>query len=234
MTNKSKSNWITTIGAIVAVLCFFLCIFLFGENMIGVIVGLIISLPISIFTIIISSKIAMADNPNLKWGWTSQTIIRTVTTYNDPPKECIPYDKLNLPPITLSPSANYIYAGMKETVSSYLPQRLDALITVGFDKLGGDRIGARAIMQFLNYANFSGSNETSVALYFYPACFSNDVYDRFKRNPFLADFLEDNDQSFIAEYGKDFDKAVKVASYILATVYYIPIDTQLEYSCDAC
>lgn len=47
-------------------------------------------------------------------------------------------------------------------------------------------------------------------------------------NYYRKDFNMDIDRSFTAYYGNDVEQVVKVASYILATVYCIPTDAMLD------
>ena len=186
------------------------------------IVGLILGLS---FFVYMTIKINKNNSKEIK-VIRQEIIERNIVSYAYAKRTSL--ESLELTPITLSPDSRFIYKGMKETVSRYIPKDPNTLITVGYDKLGGNSVTDRAVMQF--YRD-SDSAELDIAIYFWPP--SHAMLERFERNPFFSDFKEvANDKTYNAYYGRDIDKAVKVASYILATVYYIPMDTQLEFDCD--
>lgn len=186
------------------------------------IVGLIIGLS---FFIYMTIKISKNNSTEIKIIQQS-AVENTIISYAYAKQTSL--ESLNLAPITLSPDSGFIYKGMKETVSRHIPKDPNTLITVGYDKIGGSNVTDRAVMQFYRDCD---SKDIDIAIYFWPP--SHAMLERFERSPFFRDFKEvANDKTYNAYYGRDIDKAVKVASYILATVYYIPMDTQLEYDCD--
>ena len=216
-TNKFLMIIITTFGS--TFLLLFPIIVFGGEYYI---VGLILGLS---FFVYMTIKINKNNSKEIK-VIRQEIIERNIVSYAYAKRTSL--ESLELTPITLSPDSRFIYKGMKETVSRYIPKDPNTLITVGYDKLGGNSVTDRAVMQF--YRD-SDSAELDIAIYFWPP--SHAMLERFERNPFFSDFKEvANDKTYNAYYGRDIDKAVKVASYILATVYYIPMDTQLEFDCD--
>lgn len=133
---------------------------------------------------------------------------------------------LNYQPISLPVDAIFEYPGMRNSISAYIQNQPNALVSVFVDGV--------VVMQFLNLAQSSTDGQTNITLYFFPKAFSNAHYQRFRANPYIADFNEASDNTFMASYGTDINKAVKVASYILASVYYVPLHATLEYSYETC
>lgn len=153
-------------------------------------------------------------------------------------------DRIVLPtkPVSLAPESGFVYSGLKEELESCVEQVFSVYdIKASFDvKYRGD-----VVMEFW-LANPLNEVENTVihtiAIQFYPTRFSNSdqVMERFMKCGFYDDFEVSNNfadveygiqqgMSASASYGMDVEKAMRVASYILSNVCYIPIDTKFTY-----
>ena len=144
-------------------------------------------------------------------------------------------------PISIDPDSSFIYPGMAEELRSDIANALlndtcDAYLSV---KFRGNAILSFHLGCCLNAEQTAVEHYISVT--FCPSIFeSRLVADRFMGCAFVNDFKIDNNfddadlgiKSGIyaeASYGMGVDKAMKVASCILANVCYIPLDTMLKY-----
>lgn len=213
MTENSNKIVLTFLSMIVPIgTCLGICA-ITGFSKTGIIIGGVIG---GLFLIYFLTKLIKMDIKRAKEQMKTQPD-RLVNTQ--------PHS-LHYQPISLSEDAVFEYPDMWDSISTYIQNEPEALVTVFVD--GVD------VMQFVNVAYSSTDGQTNIAIYFYPKAFSNAHYKRFLANPYIADFEESEDKTFMASYGTDIDKAVKVASYLLASVYYIPLKTELEYSYATC
>lgn len=129
--------------------------------------------------------------------------------------------------VFVDPYKGFIFDGMLETVSSYFNE-------VGEGAMINVKNNDMTVMQIMDWPDLSSGAKHGVMLYFYPS-FNENVVERFKGCFYKDDFVMDKEANdFTANYGEDFERASKVASYILATVYYIPTNTKLEYDFGMC
>ena len=151
--------------------------------------------------------------------------------------------KVPLPrnPMSIDPNSGFVYPGMAEELRSdaanaFLDDTCDAFLVV---KFRGNAILGYHLGCCLNAEQTAVEHYISVT--FCPSIFeSKMVAERFMGCAFINDFKIDNnydDQDLgikggiyaEAFYGMDVDKAMKVASCILANVCYIPLDAPLMY-----
>lgn len=78
-----------------------------------------------------------------------------------------------------------------------------------------------------------GDLKQNVVLSFYPYSYNYSLVQRFKTCCYYKDFAafdSEEDNFMQASYGKNIDKAIEVASYILQYVYQIPLSDPLVIS----
>jgi hypothetical protein len=154
-------------------------------------------------------------------------------------------DKIVLPTktVSLAPEFGFVYSGLKEELESCVEQVFSV-----YDLRAKFEVNYKGctIMQFWMPNLLNEENKEvmhSIAIWFIPTRFKNadQVMERFKKCGFYDDFQINNNyfdneydvqQGTIASasYGMDIEKAMKVASYIISNVCYIPVDTQLDYT----
>lgn len=213
MSENTNKIFLTFLSMIVPVgTCLGICA-ITGFSHTGMILGVIIG---GLFLIYFLTKLIKMDIKRAKEQTKTQPDQLVVNQNHS-----LPYQ-----PISLSEDAVFEYPNMWDSISLYIQNEPEALVTVIVD--GVD------VMQFLNFAHSSADRQTDIAIYFYPKAFSNAHYKRFLANHYIADFEEAADNTFMASYGTDIDKAVKIASYILASVYYVPFQATLEYTYATC
>ena len=114
MKNESKSNLIAIFGSLGATGIFFAIVLIMGENSVAITIGLVIALPIFIYSIAKSVEFAKKDQQPIV---SSVTQITSITWHGG----TIPDMKKmlsNMPkqPILLSPNEGFMYRGMYEAV----------------------------------------------------------------------------------------------------------------------
>lgn len=132
-------------------------------------------------------------------------------------------------PVFVDPYSGFIFKGMLESMKYHFTDDFeegDAMINVVLDGV--------TIMQIIDCPDREKGEKHDVMLYFYPM-FDDNVAERFKNCFYKDDFdMQEENNLFQAFYGDDFEQAAKVASYVLATVYYIPTDMKLKYDLCSC
>jgi len=145
---------------------------------------------------------------------------------NESTEEVVQTSAWSLPdtPVYVDPDSGFMFEGMLSKVESSFPNNDASMINVKYKGV--------TVLQILNEVGDGGSGKHTVALYFFPG-FSKEVVERFRNCYYIDEFeiLEDS-ETFSAFYEEDYEKAVKVASYVLATVYYIPTHFRLDYVLD--
>lgn len=132
-------------------------------------------------------------------------------------------------PVTLDENTDFIFPALLNSAPKYFEKAWQskaqmAMIGVGYE--------GRCVLQILQ---LSPEDEfvKDISLNFYPYGLPNSsrLVNRFKSCKYYSDFADldsEKDNHMIACYGENVMQALKVASYILATVYYIPTSYQLE------
>lgn len=201
----------------------------------GVVIGIMVSVALFIYLLCKAVKIELQNNPQ-------QTIINQTITYFDettPDWHAI-VNRMPKTPIILSPNEGFMYAGMYETVCDYYKKVLNAkaghgMIDVCYS-IPGIKPERHVIMQFMEDANLSKGEPFDIGIYFYPDNYSEDYAERFQKNFYWKSCFKDSstpeENTYIAYFGEDIDTAVSVASYVLAIVYNIPLDTIFTYKFD--
>lgn len=236
MTNHAKSNLIIILGSIGSVFIFFCGILIFGESGTGVIVGIVMALPLSVYSIFKSYKLEAGQQPT-----TTTTITTTYVFYGETkstPQEII----LNLPkqPITLNPSEGFMYKGMYEEVSYYFKKVLNSKASHGMIdvclNVPNVKPSKHVVMQFMEDSDLENGEPFDIGIYFFPDCFSSEYGERFRQSFYWESCFKDSsrpdENTYLAYFGDDIATAVHIASYILATVYYIPLNTVFSYDFD--
>lgn len=141
--------------------------------------------------------------------------------------------KWSLPttPVFVDPYSGFIFKNMLEIMKLHFKDDFDC--TQG-DAMINVEYRGETIMQIIDWPDREKGEKHNVTLHFYPM-FDKNVAERFK-NCFYKDEFDMNEENnqFMAYLGDDFEKAAKVTSYVLATVYYIPTDTNLKYDMCSC
>lgn len=94
----------------------------------------------------------------------------------------------------------------------------------------------KMVVQFINVPDTAKGETENIGVFFYPYLYEDKaIVERFADNYYIFKFDHKiyNDEGTAAYFGKDIKKAMIVASYILATVYYIPLDERLSICVDA-
>ena len=153
---------------------------------------------------------------------------------------------ITLSPITLEPNSNFVYPLMRETVKPYFEDVFRKDYKYGWINIFCDGVEQldwpsmqQPILQIINTPIEDQNIKSNIGIYFYPYMMEDeDLLIRFQNNAFNADFgnptldqLHTEDPQY-ALLGTDIERAIIVASYVLATVYGIPRDTQFRYECD--
>lgn len=214
---------------------FFIIAGLTDFSSVGVTIGVMASVALFIYLLVKAVKIELQNNPQ-------QTIITQNITYFDEtsPDWHTIINKMPKTPIFLGPNEDFMYAGMYETVCAYFKKVLDAkaehgMIDVCYS-LSGIKSGKHVVMQFMEDANLAEGEPFDIGIYFYPDNYTPDYAERFKKNFYWQSCFKDSstpeENTYIAYFSEDIDTAVHVASYVLATVYNIPLDTIFTYKFD--
>ena len=138
-----------------------------------------------------------------------------------------PYDDLKLTYIKIL-DFDFIFPEMKSNVSKYIINHPGNSLSVCFISENESSVEERALLSIKNIAKGGIFNRTKIALYIEPERISNAAYERFKIKMDLKDFIK-NGMTYMAVYDKNVEKALKIATYILMSVYYISPDIKLEY-----
>lgn len=137
-----------------------------------------------------------------------------------------PYDDLKLTYVEIM-DMDFIFPEMKEKVSKYIINHPGSSLSVCFISKKESSVEERTLLSIKNIAG-GIFNRTKIALYVEPERISNAAYERFMKKMNFKDFNK-NGLTYIATYDKNVEKALKIATYVLMAVYYIPPDIKLEY-----
>lgn len=150
---------------------------------------------------------------------------------NDP----IYYETTSLPqePVYLRVRDEFIYPD----IYVHVPNEFKKVVLSGSDNFLVDVCyHGKMVMQFINVADTAKGETENIGIFFYPYLYDDRaLIERFADNYYIFKFDHKiySDEGTAAYFGKDIKKAMIVASYILATVYYIPLDEQLYIRVDA-
>lgn len=137
---------------------------------------------------------------------------------------CLPIE-----PIVISPSTEFALSGM-EQVQSYFEQAFSKGSSDGFCSV---MFNHSLVLQIIDCSNDSEGRKHEIGIFFFPYLYDDsELMERFEDNHYKHYFSNnplDSEEGADAYFGADIKKAIRVASYILATVYYIPLDTKLYY-----
>lgn len=125
--------------------------------------------------------------------------------------------------VFVDPDSNFVYPELLKAVKSYFKKDFNGdngMIEVQYDN--------ETVMQIIDWTDGRTGKAHDICLFCFPYFIDEETGDRFKMNYYRKDFKMDTDRSYTAYYGNDVEQAVKVASYILATVYWIPTDALLD------
>lgn len=136
-------------------------------------------------------------------------------------------------PVHLRPSSGFIYPDILRV----LPDEYLKMISAGWENFLVEVLyNGSMVMQFINVPEVGNGEFENIGIFFYPYQYEDEeLTKRFIDNYYMWCF--DNkiysDEGTAAYFGDNLNKAMKVASYILATVYYIPLSAQLTIRVDA-
>ena len=131
-------------------------------------------------------------------------------------------------PVYITPDSGFVYPDMLRQLPAAYQQRLKAGSTDFFVNV---RYHGQMVMQFINCPDPDKGITQDIGIFFYPETYDNNtLMRRFKNNAFIHCFSTPFYQDEVADayFGSDLQKAMQVASYILATVYYIPTTAHLD------
>ena len=238
MKNETKSNLIVIFGSIVGVALFFGTVLIIGTSLVAVIIGLAITLPIWIYSVAKSVALVKKDQ---------QPIVSSVTQTTSYVwhGETIPDKKemlSNMPqrPIVLSPNEGFMYQGMYDTVQDYFRRVIESkachgMIDVCF-QVPNATPSKHVILQIMEDSDLAHGEPFDLGIYFCPDNYGPEYGERFKRNFYWESCFKESsrpdENTYLAYFGEDIGTAIQVASYILATVYYIPLNTRFTYNFD--
>lgn len=150
---------------------------------------------------------------------------------NDP----VYYETTSLPqePVYLRRSDEFIYPDIFVRV----PNEYKKVVLAGSDNFLVDVCyQGQMVMQFINVPDAGKGEIENIGIFFYPYLYDDrDLIERFADNYYIFKFDHKiySDEGTAAYFGKDIKRAMIVASYILATVYYIPLDEKLSIRVDS-
>lgn len=129
-------------------------------------------------------------------------------------------------PVTLDENTDFIFPALLNSAPKYFENWVDKtqnpMIDVGYE--------GRCVLQIVSWREENGQGQ-DIMLYFFPrygqTSSTSDLVDRFKSCIYYTDFKDDGG-GLHGNYGTNLIHALKVASYILTTVYYIPTTYELE------
>lgn len=133
-----------------------------------------------------------------------------------------------------------MYAGLYETVCDYFKKEIIAkashgMIDVCFD-IPNANPSRHVVLQVMQDSDLAKGEPFDIGIYFCPDNYGPEYGERFQNNFYwnscFKEYSTPDENTYIAYFGEDIDTAVQVASYILATVYYIPLNTKFSYNFD--
>ena len=195
--------------------------YLFMET-IGLVIGLIVAIPIGIILIKILVQNAIQD---IK---TDAEKIKKI----EKETENLQHDGLWILPSRPNYSGNaevVFYQQMEKQVKPYFIQLWQNEMEYGWINVNYHGF---PVLQIVNLPK--GTTKKNLCLWFYPYAFDDALEERFpKNNPYFSQFVEINpsepDAFMQADYRTDISMALKVASYLLAAICYIPATYQFSF-----
>lgn len=170
----------------------------------SIIVGLVIAVPVFIYCVVKMVQCNKMQSDKLM-----------VDFYDSHGSASLP-DK----PVYVDKDSAFVFPKLKDDVRWYFKDLWKTTMEYGWiDVLYGGKI----ILQIWNFPE--NGKKHNVLINFNPYSYNSSLVQRFKSCVYYKDFAEndsENDNFMQASYGKDIDKALIVASYILVNVYYIP------------
>lgn len=135
--------------------------------------------------------------------------------------------------VKLKLSAGFIYPDIKRV----LPDEYQKMISAGWEQfLVEVCYNGSMVMQFINVPDKEKDEFENIGIFFYPYLYEDEALtDRFIKSDAILYFDHKiySDEGTAAYFGDDLKKAMRVASFVLATVYNIPLDAQLTINVDA-
>lgn len=135
--------------------------------------------------------------------------------------------------VKLKLSAGFIYPDIKRV----LPDEYLKMISAGWEQfLVEVCYNGAMVMQFINVPDKEKDEFENIGIFFYPYMYDDEALTaRFIKSDAILyfDHKLDSDEGTAAYFGCDLKKAMRVASFVLATVYNIPLDEQLTINVDA-
>ena len=238
MKNETKSNLIVIFGSIVGVALFFGTVLIIGTSLVAVVIGLAITLPIWIYSVAKSVALVKKDQQPIvssvtqttSYAWHGETIPDKKEMLSNMPQR----------PIVLSPNEGFMYQGMYDTVQDYFRRVIESkachgMIDVCF-QVPNATPSKHVILQIMEDSDLAHGEPFDLGIYFCPDNYGPEYGERFKRNFYWESCFKESsrpdENTYIAYFGEDIGTAIQVASYILATVYYIPLNTRFTYNFD--
>ena len=136
-------------------------------------------------------------------------------------------------PILLNRSSGFIYPDMLRE----LPNAYNKILFSGSGDFFVNVLYRGAmVMQFINVPDASKGETENIGIFFFPYLYKDrELMERFANNYYIYyfDYKIYSDEGTAAYFGKKLKRAMQVASYILATVYYIPTNEHLIIQIDA-
>lgn len=135
--------------------------------------------------------------------------------------------------VKLKLSAGFVYPDIKRV----LPDEYLKMISAGWEQfLVEVCYNGSMVMQFINVPDKEKDEFENIGIFFYPYMYEDEALtDRFIKSDTIIYFDHKlySDEGTAAYFGDDLKKAMRVASFVLATVYNIPLDAQLTINVDA-
>ena len=135
--------------------------------------------------------------------------------------------------VKLKLSAGFIYPDIKRV----LPDEYLKMISAGWEQfLVEVCYNGSMVMQFINVPDKEKDEFENIGIFFHPYLYEDEALtERFIKSDAILYFDHKiySDEGTAAYFGDDLKKAMRVASFVLATVYNIPLDAQLTINVEA-
>ena len=138
---------------------------------------------------------------------------------------------LPIEPVVIPASNKFIYPDMLP-IKSYFEHAIaigssDGFVSVMFNHA--------VVLQIIDCPEPKKDEKHNIGVFFFPYLYEDSIiYERFADNEYLRYFSNNpinSDEGVDAYFGTDIQKALLVASHILANVYYIPTNAKLQLDC---
>lgn len=138
---------------------------------------------------------------------------------------------LPIEPVVLNPRDHFVYPDLL-ALHSYFEH---ALATSSSECFVSVMFQHSVVLQIIDCPNAKKGEKHNIGVFFFPYLYEDsELNERFADNEYMRFFGNnpiDSDEGVDAYFGTDYSKALQVASYILATVYYIPTNAKLQTDC---